>query len=89
MAKRVVNTRKVMKGNVLDLELQEAKVTSEKSGGDENVEKSILVCGLPEGVTEKEITIHFQKKKIGRGEIAKVIVLSGNTALVLFEDAEG
>ena len=78
-----------MKGNVLDLELQEAKVTSEKSGGDENVEKSILVCGLPDGVTWKEITIHFQKKKNGGGEIEKVIVLSGNTALVLFEDAGG
>ena len=78
-----------MKGNVLSLELQEAKVTSEKSGRDENVEKSVFVSGLPEGVTEKGITIHFQKKKNGGGEVEKVIVLSRNSALVLFQDAEG
>jgi hypothetical protein len=84
VAKRVINTQQVFKGKVLDVKLQESKI--------ENVEKSrtILVSGLPEGVTESDVHIHFQKKKNGGGEVEKVTVLpEGNTALVVFEDPEG
>ena len=70
-----------MKGKVLSVQLKEAK----RSHG----EKSLLVSGLPEGVTEKEITIHFQKKRNNGGEVEKVVVLSGSTAIVIFEDPEG
>ena len=89
VAKRVVNTEQVFKGKVVDLKLQGSNnEESEK----ENVEKSrtILVSNLPDGVTEGDVHIHFQKKKNGGGEVEKVTVLpEGNTALVVFEDPEG
>ena len=57
MAKRVINTQQVFKGKVLDVKLQESKI--------ENVEKSrtILVSGLPKGVTESESSYPLSKEK--------------------------
>jgi hypothetical protein len=85
VAKRVIHTQQVFKGQVLDVKLQDESKR-------ENVEKSrtILVSNLPEGVTESGVYIHFQKKKNGGGEVEKVtVLLEGNTALVVFEDPEG
>ena len=89
MAKQVIKTQHVLKGKVLDVKLQEAEVNP-------NVEKSekesvtVLVSGLPEGVTENGVHIHFQKKKNGGGEVKEVKLLPGKKeATVVFEDIEG
>ena len=48
----------------------------------------VLVFGLPEGVTENRIHIHFQKEKNGGGNVEYVVMYKGR-ALVVFEDPEG
>ena len=47
------------------------------------------MSGIPEGTPESRITIHFQKKKNGGGEVKRVTLLPGGTAWVVFEDPEG
>ena len=92
MAKRVVDTPQVFKGENLNVILQEAegKPDNEKSE-DESIDESraILVSDLPAGTSESTVHIHFQKKKSGGGEIEKVIILEGNKAMVVFEELEG
>ena len=92
MAERVVVTEQFFKGKVLIVKLQssETSPTIEKSEK-ESTEKArtIVVTDLPEGATENSVHIHFQKKKNGGGEVEKVVVLPGNTALVVFQHPEG
>lgn len=38
---------------------------------------------------EENITIHFQRKKNGGGEVEKVTLLTGGQAMVVFEDPTG
>ena len=93
MAKRVIEIHQVFKGKVLNVKLQETETNPNNEESErENSEKSrtIFVSGLPEGVTESDVRIHFQKKKNGGGEVKQVTVLpERNTALVVFEDPEG
>ena len=56
---------------------------------DVELQRKVLVTGLPEGVTENSVFIHFQKKKNGGGEIKRVTLFAGGKAMILFEDAEG
>lgn len=72
-------------GKTVPVELiKEEAVTWNKESG------RILVSGLPEGVTENNIYIHFQKKKNGGGDIDKVELLpGGKQAMVTFEDCQG
>ncbi|CAB4023542.1 poly [ADP-ribose] polymerase 14-like isoform X2 [Paramuricea clavata] len=92
VAKKVVGREQVFKGKVLNIKLQETETNPNNEESErENVEKArtILVSGLPEGVTEGDVHIHFQKKKNGGGEVEKVTILpEENTALVVFEDPE-
>ena len=53
------------------------------------ISRKILVSGLPEETREKEVHIHFQKKKNGGGDIERIILLNGGKALVLFEEPKG
>ena len=55
----------------------------------EGLQRKVLVTGLPEGVTENSVYIHFQKKKNGGGEIEAVTFVGGGKAMILFEDPEG
>ncbi len=47
------------------------------------------MSGIPEGTPETRITIHFQKKKNGGGEVKRVTSLTGGKAWVVFEDPKG
>ena len=91
MAKQVIKTQQVFKGKVLDVKRQEAEVNPNvKKSEKENESATVLVSGLPEGVTENGIHIHFQKKKNGGGEIKEVKLLPGKKeATVEFEDIAG
>ena len=92
MAKTVIRTPQVFRGKQLVVRLQEPDSTPdnelpERKNVDET--RTILVSDLPEGVSESDVHIHFQKKRNG-GEVDKVIILQEeNKALVLFEDPEG
>ena len=91
MAKQVIKTQQVFKGKVLDVKLREAEVNPnvEKSEK-ENESATVFVSGLPEGVTENGVHIHFQKKKNGGGEVKEVKLLPGKKeATVVFEDTAG
>ena len=49
-----------------------------------------MVSDIPEGITESNLHIHFQRKKNGGGEIQVVKFLPGRReALVVFEDPDG
>ena len=52
-------------------------------------DRTILVSGLPEGVTENTVHIHFQKKKNGGDNVEKVTLLAGGKATVVFENPKG
>ena len=86
----MVVTEQFFKGKVLIVKLQssETSPTIEKSESTEKA-RTIVVTDLPEGATENSVHIHFQKKKNGGGEVEKVVVLPGNTALVVFQHPEG
>ena len=51
--------------------------------------RTVLVSNLPEGMTENNVWIHFQKKKNGGGEVEKVQMLGEGKARVVFEEREG
>ena len=52
--------------------------------------RTVLVTGLPEGSTDKEVYHHFQKKKNGGAEIKEVkLRQEKNEAAVIFEDIKG
>ena len=51
-------------------------------------EQTIVVWNFPEDVGEDELTIHFEKKKNGGGDVAKVVV-DGSVAFVIFDLPEG
>ena len=58
----------------------------------ENIDKSrtVLVSDLPEGASESDVHVHFQKNRNGGGEVEKVTLLQEeNKALVVFEDPQG
>ncbi|XP_028398983.1 uncharacterized protein LOC114522489 isoform X2 [Dendronephthya gigantea] len=59
-----------------------------KIPADFEFEKKILVTGIPEGVTENQVYIHFQKKKNGGGEIERFTLISGRKAIIAFADPE-
>ncbi|XP_046839282.1 N-myc-interactor-like isoform X2 [Xenia sp. Carnegie-2017] len=49
-------------------------------------EGSILVSGLPDSATSNRVTMHFQKRKNGGGDIKEVKMLGQGNARVTFED---
>lgn len=51
-------------------------------------ERTVVVSNCPSDVGEDELTIHFQKKNNGGGDVDK-IVLHGNVAFVIFDIPEG
>ena len=52
--------------------------------------RTVLVTGLPEGSTGKEVYHHFIKRKNGGGEMKEVKIRpKKNEATVVFEDIEG
>lgn len=56
-------------------------------------EKSVLVSGIPEGVSKDQLIIHFQKRKYGGGDIEHAIYplekgVPGK-ALIIFRDLKG
>ena len=94
MAKQVVATKQKIKGKAVHVELVVTKTYPNAETSEEHEiskqESAVLVSGLPEGVTENGVHIHFQKKKNGGGEIKKVRLLpEKNEAIVIFESLEG
>ena len=60
----------------------------EMSQGD-LISKSILVKNISPATREKDIFIHFQRKRNGGGEVDYVRLLGERTAVVTFEKSEG
>lgn len=93
VAKNIVNAKQLFKGTVLVLkpvatELEHIKTIK----GTINFEKerTILVSGLPDGITKNAVHIHFQRKKNNGGEVEDITLLSeGKSACVIFEDPKG
>ena len=74
----------------MEVKLLVKKCSNEESDETEENGNTILVSNLPEGLTENNIHIHFQKEKNGGGDVQEVILFLGNKqALVVFEDPEG
>ena len=72
------------------LQSSETNPTIEESGEDSSKkERTVVVSDLPEGTTESNVFIHFQKKRNGGGEVEKVTLLPGNEAVVVFQEPEG
>ena len=89
VAKRVAEREQIFKGKLLNVKLQSSETTIEAAEEDSSEkERTVLVSDLPEGTTESNVFIHFQKKNNGGGEVEKVTVLPGNVAVVVFEDSE-
>ena len=83
MAEKVVNTEQKINGQAVRVRLLEERAC------DMPQSNIVLVSGLPEGVTENNVHIHFQKKKNGGGEVLKVEMLGEGKAKVVFEKPEG
>ena len=82
VAEKVVNSKHEIKGKVVHVELK--KVESSATGC-----RTVLVSGLPGGVTENNVYIYFQKMKNGGGEVEKVEMLEEGKARVVFEKHKG
>ena len=95
MAKVAVNTQQKFGETILEvkrLETEGFKENVEKlknKGAREKEARTVSVSGLPDGVTENTVIIHFQKKKNGGGEVEKVQMLGEGKAIVVFEVPEG
>ena len=50
--------------------------------------RTVIVSNYPPDVGEEELTIYFQNKNNGGGDVEK-IVLDGNIAFVIFDLPEG
>ena len=93
VAKSVIGTKQIFKENILAVALQEPESKRNNEPLErESIDKSrtVLVSDLPEGTSESDVHIHFQKNRNGGGEVEKVVLLQEkNKALVVFEDPEG
>ncbi len=96
MAKVVVNTQQIFEETILEVKRLETEGFKEnveklknKEGARKKEARTVSVSGLPDGVTENAVHIHFQKKKNGGGEVEKVQMLGEGKAIVVFEVPEG
>ena len=53
-----------------------------------NPKRTVVVSNFPADVGEDELTIHFQNKKSGGGDVDEVVI-DGNIAFVIFNSPEG
>ena len=54
---------------------------------EEQATRSVVAKGIPVGVTERDLTIHFQRRRNGGGEVESVTM--EQSAVITFEDPEG
>ena len=54
---------------------------------EEQATRSIVAKGIPVGVNENDLTIHFQRRRNGGGEVESVTM--EQSAVITFEDPEG
>ena len=54
---------------------------------EEQATRSVVAKGIPAGVTESDLTIHFQRRKNGGGEVESVTM--EQSAVITFENPEG
>ena len=88
----VVNTEQIFKGNTLEvkrLSTEKMEKLKNKESSEETKSTTVEVSGLPDGAIESSVTIHFQKKKNGGGEVTMVEMLEDGKARVIFEDPQG
>ena len=55
---------------------------------EERAARSVVAKGIPAGVTESDLRIHFQRRKNGGGEVESVS-MGKQSAVITFEDPEG
>ena len=96
MAEAVVNTEQLFNGSLLKVKRlgrEKLKHDVEKLKNNEHSREkestTVEVSGLPVGSTEKNVHIHFQKRKNGGGEVLKVEMLGEEKARVTFENPQG
>lgn len=95
VAKNIVSAKQPFKGTVLTLKpvITELQPINTIKGDIDIVgkeERTILVSGIPEGVTKNTVHIHFQREKNNGGEVEDTLLLpEGRNAWVIFEDPKG
>jgi hypothetical protein len=91
VASRVINSPQKLNNDVLEVRRpeKESVKTTNKGSAAEKEARTVLVSGLPDGVSENNVFIHFQKKKNDGGEVVKVKMLGEGRAIVVFESPEG
>lgn len=87
VAENVLKKEHKIKGKQVQVKLLRMKTQPKERLGEV---RTILVSDLPGGATEDSITMHFQKKMNGGGEVEKVQILrDGKEAMVTFKDPKG
>lgn len=87
MAENVQKKEQKIQGKLVQVKLLTTKTQPTERMGEL---RTIVVSNLPGGQTENSITIHFQNKANGGGEVKKVqLSPDGKEAHVTFEDPEG
>lgn len=56
---------------------------------DEQAARSILISNVSPQTTIEDLTIHFQRRKSGGGEIESIHIPKNGTAVITFEKSEG
>ena len=55
---------------------------------EDQAERSLVVRNLPPGTDEQKVTIHFQKKRHGGGDVENVTMMEQDAAVVTFDECE-
>ena len=56
---------------------------------EEQAARSILISNISPQTTTEDVTIHFQRRKNGGGEIDGIHIPKNGTAVITFEKSEG
>ena len=64
-----------------------SNMEEESNLDEEKATRSVVAKGIPAGVSESDLTIHFQRLKNGGGEVESVTM--EQSAVITFEDPEG
>ena len=77
-------------GDSRELKMASSSHSSEETCDldEERSGRSVIVSKIPQGVTENELTIHFQRRRNGGGEVESVSMMK-QSAVITFEDPKG
>lgn len=55
----------------------------------EKAARSVLISNISPKLRRDDVTIYFQKKKVGGGEVDEVFIIKDGKAVIVFEKPEG